>query len=187
MSRHTPFPQPLSTTPDKVIAALDAINARKGWPGASPEPCAGHMVHGHRPIDGIDVTEAKLIQVRVAGVVVGVGQPWRAIGNAYVKCLLPHEAGSVTDPYSVGLHQGGALNDFQGHLLAEHGTHHYKCKSLRFTDRCSLCQAWAAERGLIRESRCASGVRDLPSAGSAAAASCAPTPARGSQNGPRRG
>ncbi|MDP9843345.1 hypothetical protein [Streptosporangium lutulentum] len=125
-----------------VTAAIDEINARLGWPGHRPEPCAGHMVHEHQRIDGIDVSGGGVVDVAVAGITVGTGERWGGIGNASVRCLLPHTS-QLDSPYMTGLHQGGALNAFQHHLLVTHGTHVYGCRSWWAPrDRwCRICQA----------------------------------------------
>lgn len=135
----------LDSVPETVTAALDAINARLGWPRRRPEPCAGHMVHEHQPVDGIDVTiDATRVEVSVAELVVGVGDRWGGIGNAAVRCILPH-ASTPHSPYVSALHQGGALNAFAHHLLVTHGTHSYACcASWSTRDRwCRICREGA--------------------------------------------
>ncbi|MEV0617650.1 hypothetical protein AB0I81_30315 [Nonomuraea sp. NPDC050404] len=129
----------IDPVPETVVAVLDAINARVGWPGGRRAPCVGHMVSDHRPIVGIDVDLGdEFVEVRVAGVLVGRGKRWTAIGNAYIGCLLPH---TWPDSSSVSaLHQGGAINAYQLHLLVLHGTHRFGCSSLYRRDRCPVCQ-----------------------------------------------
>ncbi|MFG1709151.1 hypothetical protein ACFLIM_38765 [Nonomuraea sp. M3C6] len=131
----------LNAVPETVVEALDAINTRVGWPRQRPDPCAGHMVSQHEPVDGIDVSiDSTSVEVRVAGITVGVGARWQAIGNAYVFCLLPHTS-ALESPYLTGLYQGGAINAFQHHLLVSHGTHRYDCSSLAPRDRwCRICR-----------------------------------------------
>lgn len=132
---------PCIDVPELVVAALDAINARVGWPRGRPDPCVGHMVSDHRPVDGIDVSMgSEAVEVRVAGVLVGAGKRWSAIGNAYIRCLLPHTW--PDNDWVSALHQGGAINAFQLHLLVLHGTHRYSCSSLSPRDRwCRICQS----------------------------------------------
>jgi hypothetical protein len=66
----------MEVTPEAVTAGIDAINAGIGWPGCGPEPCAGHMVHGHRPVEGVDVTDdGALVEFRVGGILVGSQSP----------------------------------------------------------------------------------------------------------------
>ncbi|TDD32191.1 hypothetical protein E1286_43855 [Nonomuraea terrae] len=131
--------------PEAIVAALDAINAQVGWPRGRPDPCVGHMVSDHRPVDGIDVSVGRrTVHVSVAGVTVGVGPRWGGIGNAAVRCVLPH-ASALDSPWVTALHQGGAINAFQQHLLTLHGTHRYSCSFLSPRDRwCRICQAGRA-------------------------------------------
>jgi hypothetical protein len=136
-------PPDIDATPDAVTAAIDAINARLRWPGHSPEPCAGHMVYEHQLIAGIDVVEGALVEFRIAGVIVGVGNHWGGIGNAAVRCLLPHTS-HLTDTYVTALNQGGALNAVQLHLLTSHGTHNDGCRSFRRDRWCRICRAGRA-------------------------------------------
>ncbi|MFC6883448.1 hypothetical protein [Actinomadura yumaensis] len=145
MTTRTAAPRPLATVPPNVVAVLDAINARLGWPRDLRTPCPGHMTRQHKPIDGITVTAHgdhphRHVEVRVADVLVGTGACWTGSGNAGVRCLLPHGNG-LTDPWSVALHQGGALNEFQLHILTEHSTHGDHCHNFRRSDHCHLCQA----------------------------------------------
>ncbi|MEV1170825.1 hypothetical protein [Nonomuraea sp. NPDC049784] len=129
----------LNQTPESVITTIDTINAHRGWPGRLAAPCPGHMSSPHEPIDGIEVTiGAPQVEFRIADVLVGAGPKWRAIGNAYVECHLPHS--TPTDPYVSALHQDGALNAFQLHLLTHHGTHHWDCTSWARDTWCRLCQ-----------------------------------------------
>lgn len=134
----------LEVVPEPVAAGLDAINARLGWPRQRPSPCAGHMVSEHRPVDGIDVSiDGTSVEVSVAGITVGTGKHWGGLGNASVFCLLPHTS-RIEDPWVTALHQGGALNAFQHHLLVRHGTHRYECGSLWPRDRwCRICREGA--------------------------------------------
>ncbi|MEU6719854.1 hypothetical protein ABZ897_51085 [Nonomuraea sp. NPDC046802] len=131
----------IDDVPEAIVAALNAINARVGWPRGRPDPCVGHMVSDHRPIDGIDVSVGReVVQVSVVGVMVGNGPSWGAIGNASIRCLLPHDPDSIAYPWVTALHQGGAINAFQSHLLSSHGTHRYSCSSLSPRDRwCRIC------------------------------------------------
>ena len=140
MNAETPG-SPTALEMNQVAQAIDDINTRNGWPRSRPEPCAGHMVSDHRPIDGISVaTVGDQVEFRIGAVVVGAGNRWRGWGNAYVRCLLPHSSGEG-HPVSAGLHQGGALNDFQSHLLSEHGTHRYTCQEWNKDQWCRLCRA----------------------------------------------
>ncbi|PRX66184.1 hypothetical protein B0I32_106320 [Nonomuraea fuscirosea] len=129
----------IDDVPEAVVTAIDAINAQLGWPGGRPAPCVGHMVHDHRPIDGIDVTlGSERVEITVAGVTVGTGRRWPAFGNAYLKCHLPHTW--PHDPHVAALNQGGALNAFQLHLLTLHGTHCHGCTSVARSEWCHLCR-----------------------------------------------
>ncbi|MEV4748977.1 hypothetical protein AB0K21_21585 [Streptosporangium sp. NPDC049248] len=130
-----------TSVPQEVIDAIDAITTERGWPRQRREPCVGHMVSEHRPVDGIDVSiNTTHVEIRVAGLLVGIGKRWGAIGNAYIRCLLPHAP--FEDAYASALHQGGAINDFQHHLLTTHGTHGYDCSRLMRRERwCRICQA----------------------------------------------
>ncbi|GAA1624353.1 hypothetical protein GCM10009733_021280 [Nonomuraea maheshkhaliensis] len=130
----------IDSVPEEVVTALDTINARLGWPRGRPHPCAGHMVPEHQHIDGIDVAiGSESVEVRVAGIMVGNGARWKAIGNAYIRCLLPHTT-AFDERWVAALHPGGAINAYQSHLLSSHGTHSYACTSLARRNRCRICQ-----------------------------------------------
>ncbi|GGS85168.1 hypothetical protein GCM10010156_49730 [Planobispora rosea] len=131
----------LKVTPQEVTDHIDAINTRLGWPRRLLNPCPGSMVATYEPVDGIDVTVGQRVEVRIAGVLVGVGERWRALGNAAVRCLLPHDS-ALQDPYQIALNQGGAINAYQLHLLIRHGTHRHKCSALFPREhRCCICRA----------------------------------------------
>jgi hypothetical protein len=63
-----------------------------------------------------------------------------------VRCLLPH-ASPLTSQYVTALHQGGALNAFQLHLLTSHGTHSYACQSSHRDRRCRICRGELSNTG----------------------------------------
>jgi hypothetical protein len=136
-----PHPMPHATTPPQVIDAIDAINERAGYPRFRLIPCYGPMVHQHEPVDGVDFVYGDVVQCVIAGIVVGTARPHPGWGNAHVRCLLPHTRPGHLSPYiAAGLHEGGAFNAFQLHVLTSHGTHGEQCLSLRRADRCRICQ-----------------------------------------------
>ena len=106
-----------------VTAAIGEINGRIGYPALYAEPCPGHMIHNHAPVEGITITGDpysgdRTQHLQIAGSEVGYVQTAPVTGSTAI-CLLPHPPGrdlrlfGCTSP-------GSAINGLQHHLLTEH-------------------------------------------------------------------
>ncbi|MBO2461712.1 hypothetical protein [Actinomadura violacea] len=124
-----------------VVAAVDKVNGWLGWSGGQLAPVAGHMVRRWESVEGIETARmhTETPEFWVGGMLVGVAGAHSGVGNHSVRCVIPHPHAGFEPQEQVALHEGGAWNAFQLHLLTRHGTHHEGCASFRRTDRCPLC------------------------------------------------